>query len=128
MDATKKKQNWLSDNPSSQLILFTDTAYPRLLVTYGGADAFRGSEEIDAEQFIAVKGYKAKGKRLTTYALESITELEPTRFPEEESSESSMASMASEEEEEDLDPDAGLSEDQVRDKLTGQLRLFDDEE
>ena len=128
MDATKKKQNWLSDNPSSQLILFTDTAYPRLLVTYGGADAFRGSEEIDAEQFIAVKGYKAKGKRLTTYALESITELEPTRFPEEETSESSMASMASEEEEEDLDPDAGLSEDQVRDKLTGQLRLFDDEE
>ena len=128
MDATKKKQNWLSDNPSSQLILFTDTAYPRLLVTYGGADAFRGSEEIDAEQFIAVKGYKAKGKRLTTYTLESITELEPTRFPEEESSESSMASMASEEEEEDLDPDAGLSEDQVRDKLTGQLRLFDDEE
>ena len=128
MDATKKKQNWLSDNPSSQLILFTDTAYPRLLVTYGGADAFRGSEEIDAEQFIAVKGYKAKGKRLTTYALESITELEPTRFPEEETSESSMTSMASEEEEEDLDPDAGLSEDQVRDKLTGQLRLFDDEE
>ena len=125
MDATKKKQNWLSDNPSSQLILFTDTAYPRLLVTYGGADAFRGSEEIDAEQFIAVKGYKAKGKRLTTYALESITELEPTRFPEKETSESSMAS---EEEEEDLDPDAGLSEDQVRDKLTGQLRLFDDEE
>ena len=128
MDATKKKQNWLSDNPSSQLILFTDTAYPRLLVTYGGADAFRGSEEIDAEQFIAVKGYKAKGKRLTTYTLESITELEPTRFPEEETSESSMTSMASEEEEEDLDPDAGLSEDQVRDKLTGQLRLFDDEE
>ena len=40
----------------------------------------------------------------------------------------SMTSMASEEEEEDLDPDAGLSEDQVRDKLTGQLRLFDDEE
>ena len=56
MDATKKKQNWLSDNPASQLLLLTDTPYPRLQVTYGGADAFRGSEEIDAEQFIAVKG------------------------------------------------------------------------
>jgi len=124
MDATRKKQNWLSDNPASQLILLTDTPYPRIALSYGGNDAFRGNEEIDAEQFIAVKGYKAKGKRLTTYALESITELEPTRFPEpEEEPQDAEAS-----EEEDLDPDAGKSEQQVRDELTGQLRLFDDEE
>ena len=124
MDATKKKQNWLSDNPASLLILLTDTPYPRLLMTYGGVDAFRSSEEIDAEQFIAVKGYKAKGKRLTTCALESITELEPTRVPEEPEE----PENEEEEEVEDLDPDAGKSEQQVRDELTGQLRLFDDEE
>ena len=125
MDATKKKQNWLSDNPASQLLLLTDTPYPRLQVTYGGADAFRGSEEIDAEQFIAVKGYKAKGKRLTTYALESIEELEPTRFPEPPAE---IADADTEAEEEDLDPDAGKSEQQVRDELTGQLNLFDNED
>ena len=124
MDATRKKQNWLSDNPASQLILLTDTPYPRIALSYGGNDAFRGSEEIDAEQFIAVKGYKAKGKRLTTYALESITELEPTRFPEPEEEPQEVEAS----EEEDLDPDAGKSEQQVRDELTGQLRLFDDEE
>ena len=121
MDATKRKQNWLSDNPTSQLILLTDTVYPRIQLTYGGADAFRGSEEIDAEQFIAVKGYKAKGKRLTTYALESVVELEPTRFPEPPAE-----TPEDENPEEDLDPDAGKSEEQVRDELTGQLRLFDD--
>jgi len=82
MEASKKKQNWLSDNPDSLLILLTDTVYPRIQLNYGGADAFRGSEEIDAEQFIGVKGYKAKGKRLTTCQLESVVELEPTRFPE----------------------------------------------
>ncbi len=125
MDASKKKQNWLSDNPASQLLLLTDTPYPRLQVTYGGADAFRGSEEIDAEQFIAVKGYKAKGKRLTTYALESIEELEPTRVPE---APSDVNEDIDEENEENLDPDAGKSEDQVRDELTGQLNLFDDED
>ena len=125
MDATKKKQNWLSDNPASQLLLLTDTPYPRLQVTYGGADAFRGSEEIDAEQFIAVKGYKAKGKRLTTYVLESIEELEPTRFPEPPAE---TADTDTEPEEEDLDPDAGKSEQQVRDELTGQLNLFDNED
>ena len=124
MDASKKKQNWLSENPSSQLILLTDTPYPRIQITYGGADAFRGQEEIDAEQFITVKGYKAKGKRLTTFALEAITELEPTRFPEEPETQDAP----NDEEEENLDPDAGKSEQQVRDELTGQLRLFDDEE
>ena len=119
MDASKKKQNWLSDNPASKLILLTDVAYPLIKVTYGGADEFRGSEEIDAEQFIAVKGFKAKGKRITTWQIESIEELEPTRFPEEPE-DSDI--------EEDLDPDSGKSEQQVRDELTGQLRLFDDEE
>jgi topoisomerase-4 subunit A len=125
MDASKKKQNWLSENPASQLLLLSDTPYPRLQVTYGGADEFRGSEEIDAEQFIAVKGYKAKGKRLTTYELESIVELEPTRFPEPPAE---PTDSEAEEEEENLDPDAGKSEEQVRDELTGQLNLFNDED
>ena len=128
MDASKKKQNWLSENPSSQLLLLSDTPYPRLQVTYGGVDAFRGSEEIDAEQFIAVKGYKAKGKRLTTYELESIVELEPTRFPEETQEDNSQLSTLNSQLEEDLDPDAGKSEEQVRDELTGQLNLFGDED
>jgi topoisomerase-4 subunit A len=125
MEASKKKQNWLSENPASQLLLLTDTPFPRLQVTYGGADEFRGSEEIDAEQFIAVKGYKAKGKRLTTYELESIIELEPTRLPEPPAE---PADSEVEEEEENLDPDAGKSEEQVRDELTGQLNLFNDED
>ena len=125
MDASKKKQNWLSDNPASKLILLTDTVYPLIRITYGGVDEFRGAEEIDAEQFIAVKGFKAKGKRLSTYQIESIVELEPVRFPEK--SEDSDSSEDAEDSEENLDPDSGKSEQQVRDELTGQLRLFDDE-
>ena len=127
MDASKKKQNWLSDNPASKLVLLTDVVYPLIKVTYGGADDFRGSEEIDAEQFIAVKGFKAKGKRLSTYQIENIEELEPVRLPEE--AENSEYSENSEDpDEEDLDPDAGKSEQQVLDEMTGQLRLFDDED
>ena len=125
MDASKKKQNWLSENPVSKLVLLTDVVYPLIKVTYGGVDEFRGSEEIDAEQFIAVKGFKAKGKRISTYQIESIEELEPVRFPEEPESPDNPDNP--EFTDEDLDPDAGKSEDQVRDELTGQLRLFDDE-
>ena len=84
MEAAKRKQNFLGDNQLSKLILITDQVFPRIQVVYGGNDEFRGSEEFDVEQFIAVKGFKAKGKRLTTYQIESITELEPTRWPEEQ--------------------------------------------
>ena len=125
MDASKKKQNWLSDNAASKLILLTDTVYPLIKVTYGGSDEFRGSEEIDAEQFITVKGFKAKGKRLSTYQIESIEELEPIRFPEEP--EEPDHPEDSEKPDIDVDPDTGKSEQQIRDELTGQLRLFDDD-
>ncbi|SFW47325.1 topoisomerase-4 subunit A [Prevotellaceae bacterium HUN156] len=122
MEASKRKQNYLGENENSQQILLTDTPFPRIQVTYGGNDAFRGTEEIDVEQFIAVKGFKAKGKRLTTYQTASIKELEPTRFPEppEDTSEE-------DEEPENLDPDAGKSQQQVMDELTGQLSLFPDD-
>ena len=125
MEASKRKQNYLGDNENSLQVLLTDTPYPRLQVVYGGADAFRGSEEVDVEQFIAVKGFKAKGKRLTTWQTESITELEPVRFPEEP--QDSDNDEADGEEEENLDPDAGKSQQQVMDELTGQLSLFPDE-
>ena len=93
-------------------------------MTYGGNDAFRGSEEIDAEQFISVKGFKAKGKRLTTWQMEKIEELEPLRFPE------IVEKQEEPEEEENLDPDAGKSQQDVLDELTGQLTInfFPDEE
>ena len=125
MEATKRKQNYLGENPQSQLILLTDVVYPLIKVTYGGADEFRGSEEIDAEQFIGVKGFKAKGKRISTWQIESIEELEPVRFPEKQ--EDADDSENSDDPEENLDPDEGKSEQQVRDEMTGQLRLFDDE-
>jgi topoisomerase-4 subunit A len=124
MEGTKRKQNFLGENTQSQMVLLTDVVYPLIKVSYGGADAFRGSEEIDAEQFISVKGFKAKGKRLSTWQVESIEELEPVRFPEEAEEPEAAENM----DEEDLDPDAGKSEQQVIDEMTGQLRLFNDEE
>ena len=126
MEASKRKQNFLGENANSQQIVLTSQPYPRLLVTYGGNDEFRGQEEIDVEQFIAVKGYKAKGKRLTTFQIASIEELEPTRFPEPENQ--NNTDNPEEEPAEDLDPDAGKSQQQVLDELTGQLNLFSNEE
>lgn len=126
MEATKRKQNYLGDNPNSRQVLLTDVAFPRLQVTFGGNDATRPPMEIDAEQFIAVKGFKAKGKRITTWNVESITELEPTRFPEPE--EQPDDDDTDDEQQENLDPDAGKSQQQVIDEINGQLSLFNDED
>ena len=82
LEATARRQNFLGENQLSSLYLLSEKAYPRIEIEFGGNDAFRGSLEVDAEQYIGVKSFKAKGKRLTTYAVERITELEPTRFPE----------------------------------------------
>jgi len=126
MEATKRKQNYLGENPNNRPVLLTDEAYPRILVTFGGADALRPQMEIDAERFIGVKGFKAKGKRISTWQIATIEELEPLRFPESQSEEET-ADERTEDEEENLDPDAGKTEQQVIDEITGQLSLFDDE-
>ena len=86
MEATLKKQNFLGENPDNKLILLTDTFYPLLQLTFQDSDKEKGPQEVDAEQFIAVKGFKAKGKRLTMLKLDQVIELEPTRFPEEDDS------------------------------------------
>ena len=125
MDATKRHQNFIGDNPKSELLLLTDTVYPRIKVTFGGADAIRPAEEIDAEQFIGQKSFKAKGKRLTTWEVAKVEELEPLRFPEQEQA---TDDQDEENEPENLDPDKDKSEQQVIDEMTGQLNLFSDED
>ena len=62
--SNNKPQSFLGENSASRLILLTDTQYPRLLLTFGGHDSFREALTIDVEEFIAIKGFKAKGFRL----------------------------------------------------------------
>ncbi|MBQ8655539.1 MAG: DNA gyrase/topoisomerase IV subunit A [Prevotella sp.] len=82
MDASKRKQSYIGENSNSRELLLSEQVYPRILITFGGADAVRPQLEIDAEQFAIIKGAKAKGKRITTWQVESVEELEPLRFPE----------------------------------------------
>lgn len=127
-EATSKKLNYLGENKDSRPILLTSIVYPRVQVIFGGHDSFREALEIDVDEFIGVKSYKAKGKRITTYAVESINELPPVRFPDE----SSSAEEDNEKENDDdnekeamiEDPDHGKSETDIIDEITGQMKLF----
>ncbi len=127
MEATKRRQNYLGDNPENREVLLTDQPFPRLQVNYGGSDAGREPLVIEADEFIAVKGFKARGKRITTLAVESVEMLEPTKIPEPEDTEEESDT---EEEPENLDPDKDKTEQQVITELTGQqfLQFEDDDE
>ena len=84
--ASSRHQSFMGESQDSQLLLLTDAAHPLLTVTFGGADAFRDPLEIDATEFVAVKGFKAKGKRVTTCQVQEVTSqaLSDPAAPEEE--------------------------------------------
>lgn len=81
--AQSRHLNLLGGNPQSRLLLLTDEPGARVRVTLGGADAVRPPIEVVAADFVGVKGFKAKGRRLTTCAVESVEELEPVSLPEQ---------------------------------------------
>jgi topoisomerase-4 subunit A len=131
VEASKRKQNFLGENANSQLLILTDTVYPLIKVVFGGNDAYREPIEIDAEQFIAVKGFKAKGKRISTWTIGSIEELEPQRFPEpeetEEEAEETEEGEITDEGDEQETSDSPETPSDIYKEEDGQLSLFPDE-
>ena len=134
MEATTRRQNFLGENPDNQMLILTDVAFPRLLVTMGGNDSFREPIEVDAEEFISVKSFKARGKRVTTNNVAKVEELEPTRtlspaLPPEgegEPGEDESEDLQPLEEQDSEDIFEGKSQQDVADEMNGQLHLFDD--
>lgn len=148
LETSQKTQSLLGDNADSKLIALSGQDYPRFNVTLGGHDSYREAIEIDAEEFIGVKSYKAKGKRITTFEVATITELEPLRFnepvssgnddegdngngeePDELSSDSSDTDNRSTDEKDKKDEvkpveDEVIDQRKIIDEITGQMTLF----
>ena len=126
MEGSKRKQNYIGENKDCRLVLLTDEPYPRFRITFGGNDAYRDPMEVDAEEFIAVKGFKAKGKRLTTWTVDKIEQLEPLKGAVEDGDDDETDGDGQPDvpKGENLDPDAGKSQQQVIDEITGQAQSF----
>ena len=108
-EQSTKRQNFLGENKQNVLLLLTSEAYPRINVLFGGHDSFRDSLIVDASEFVGVKSFKAKGKRLTTFTVDKIEELEPIVREETE--------VQTEFEENELEEDIPNDDD-------GQMKLF----
>ena len=121
LEDNNKRQRMIGENPESRLLHLSDELLPRFEVRFGGDDAEREPLIIDAEEYIGTKSFKAKGKRISNYTIESVTEIEPREVPQDELPESEDDEPSSDE-----PTDEGISQQQVMDRLTGQQRLFED--
>lgn len=119
-EPTVKKQRFIGDNQKSSLIALTDEPGARFEITFPNAEGMppRMPLIVVASEFVAVKSYKAKGKRLTNLGFEDITEIEPVEATVDD------AEVEPEEPETDESAEADKSDDELRDELTGQQRIF----
>jgi topoisomerase-4 subunit A len=72
-----KPCRFIGDHPDNKLISVTWVTYPRFEIEFGGGKPGRENEIVEVAEFIGVKSYKAKGKRLSSFEVKDIRELEP---------------------------------------------------
>jgi topoisomerase-4 subunit A len=82
-DIQNRKVSFIGEFPENRLISFSWVGHPRLEIQFGGKNEGREPEFIEVDEFIAVKSYKAKGKRLSIYEISQVIELEPVVLDEE---------------------------------------------
>lgn len=91
-EISARRQSFLGENKNSALILLTSEKYPRVQIIFGGNDSFRESLIVEANDFVGVKSFKAKGKRLTTFNVDRIVEIEPVLRAEDSDDASNLSS------------------------------------
>ena len=77
LEMSDKMQFFLEEGSGCRYICVTDKAGAKLQITYKGAHATRPADEIEVDEFVGVKSHRAKGKRLTTYDVDTLTFIEP---------------------------------------------------
>jgi len=82
-DIQNREVGFIGEFPENKLIRFTWVGHPRFELEFGGKNDGREPEVVDVEEFIGVKSYKAKGKRLSIYEIIKVNELEPVIVDED---------------------------------------------
>ena len=77
LEMSEKMLSFLDDEATMSFVAITDKQGATLVVTYKGAQATRPADEIDVDSFIGVKSHRAKGKRITTYDVDTLRFVEP---------------------------------------------------
>ena len=79
IEEDQKRENILGENSKNELLLLTDTYYPRLLIGRQEKGGELRTTEIDVEEFALVKSVRARGKRIASYLIDQVEELPPLK-------------------------------------------------
>lgn len=125
-EPSAKRQRFIGENPRSKLLWLSDVIGAHLEISLAEPNAIKGPIEVIAADFVGVKSFRAKGKRLTTFEIDRITELEPipTEADDEDIIPPTDDAAESIETDEVTDEDFGKTEEEVRDEILGQKRIF----
>ena len=77
LESSDRLQPFLDEDGNDDFVCITSRGGATLRITYKGAQATRPADEISVDDFVGVKSRKAKGKRLTTYDVDTLTFIEP---------------------------------------------------
>lgn len=105
-EISEKPVSFIGEAGGSKLIRITEVDYPRFEIEFGGRNISRTNEIIEVAEFIGIKSYKAKGKRLSNYEVALVKELEPIKTKVEELQEA-------EQENQEKSPDTDTNGDQM---------------
>ena len=75
---------FISEAEGSYLVDITGKTESQVVIQFGGKHEGRQNEAISVDSFIAEKGWKAKGKRLTQFEVEKIVLIEPPVLEDED--------------------------------------------
>ena len=76
--------SFIAPGSKSYLVALSEDKHPQFQVIFGGKYEHRDPENIDAEEYIAKKGYAAKGKKCHQYDLKEVKFIEPLHKPEDD--------------------------------------------
>ena len=76
--------SFIAVGSKSHLVDISEDRHPQFQVIFGGKYEHRDPENIDAEEYIAKKGYSAKGKKCHQYDLKDVRFIEPLHKPEDD--------------------------------------------
>jgi len=76
--------SFIAPGSKSYLVALSEDKHPQFQVIFGGKHEHRDPENIDAEEYIAKKGYSAKGKKCHQYDLKEVRFIEPLHKPEDD--------------------------------------------
>ena len=75
---------FISEEEGSYLVAITSATGSQVVIQFGGKHEGRQNEAVAVDSFIAEKGWKAKGKRLTQYEADKVVLIEPPVLEDED--------------------------------------------